>query len=509
MGGCNSKLNLPEKSKPESVEDLISKFVNSKSQSIKLQRLSLNCDSLPKNLAELTHVKDMDFSNNVFRKLPAALPPRPRTLDFSHNPIETLPTDLCYLQSLETLVLQFSELKELPPAIGALKSLTRLELEGNKLTSLPPELGALVQLQNLVVSNNNIVSFPEEIFRIGSRLRKIVSNSNMLVNLPSSLGHLVDLQHLNLSCNKLALIPAEIGNLSQLATLQLKGNDLEYIPDSITELRSLIELDLEANRLQFLPHHLGRCSALERLILEDNQLKRMPDITGLVNLKYLKIRNNNLENVPPELGKLTKIKSVDFNGNPILSVSDKVMLLKNVDETNFPIAQEVCKGLFLGNLSSARNRRFLDGNKIRHVVNFAAGGPDKPGEVENNEAFRDDESFVYLSFNIADPLSKAKAAFAADSMMNALHDGGCLEFIHQAIQSNNPVLCHCHEGVSRSTTVCVAYLVEYANFTMSEAIKVCQKTRSCVKMNPAFSKSLQQYYGGMDQVYKIPPLLPI
>lgn len=509
MGLCHSQPKPAEANVgPETLEKVITASIKSKNPFVKLQKLSLSCDLLPDNLVEYTHITGLDLSNNVFEKLPEALPPKLRLLDFSHNPIQTLPTDLHYLQRLETLVLQFTGLRELPPAIGALKNVTSLQLEGNKLTTLPPELGALVQMRDLIVSNNNIVSFPEGIFRIGSRLKKLLANSNMLVKLPKSLGHLVYLEHLNVSCNQLERIPSEIGNLSQLCNLQLKSNALEYLPDNITELRALTELDLETNRLQLLPEHLARCVALERLVLEDNQLQKLPDLTGLVNLKYLKIRDNNLQEVPPELGDLKHINSVDFNGNAILSVPDKVMHLKNVDETNFPIAQEVCTGLFLGNLGSARNRRFLDANKIRHVVNFAAGGPDKPEEVENNEEFRDDKSFVYLSFNIADPRSKEKAASAADSILVALHDGGCLEFIHQAIQNNNRVLCHCHEGVSRSTTVCVAYLIEYANFTMSEAISVCQKTRSCVKMNPAFSASLEEYYGGMDKVFLKPPSLP-
>ena len=82
--------------------------------------------------------------------------------------------------------------------------------------------------------------------------------------------------------------------------------------------------------------------------------------------------------------------------------------------------------------------RFLEANKITHIVNLAADGPNAPETVKNNEVFRDRPDFVYYSINVGDQIEGAVA------LMQALR-GGCLEFIFDALKDGHRVLCHCHK----------------------------------------------------------------
>ena len=91
--------------------------------------------------------------------------------------------------------------------------------------------------------------------------------------------------------------------------------------------------------------------------------------------------------------------------------------------------------------------RFLEANKITHIVNLAADGPNAPETVKNNEVFRDRPDFVYYSINVGDQIEGAVA------LMQALR-GGCLKFIFDALKDGHRVLCHCHKV--RETDVFVA-----------------------------------------------------
>ena len=90
--------------------------------------------------------------------------------------------------------------------------------------------------------------------------------------------------------------------------------------------------------------------------------------------------------------------------------------------------------------------RFLEANKITHIVNLAADGPNAPETVKNNEVFRDRPDFVYYSINVGDQIEGAAA------LMQALR-GGCLEFIFDALKDGRRVLCHCHK-VSETMFFC-------------------------------------------------------
>lgn len=54
------------------------------------------------------------------------------------------------------------------------------------------------------------------------------------------------------------------------------------------------------------------------------------------------------------------------------------------------------------------------------------------------------------------------------------------------------VLVHCNAGVSRSATVCIAYLMKFKELTFVEAYDLIKSKRPCVQPNVGFMRQLKQ-----------------
>jgi protein-tyrosine phosphatase len=67
------------------------------------------------------------------------------------------------------------------------------------------------------------------------------------------------------------------------------------------------------------------------------------------------------------------------------------------------------------------------------------------------------------------------------------------QFIEEARQSNGRVLVHCACGVSRSSTLCCAYLIKHQSMSVEEAISHLRSRRHIIQPNPAFLRQLIQY----------------
>jgi protein-tyrosine phosphatase len=64
------------------------------------------------------------------------------------------------------------------------------------------------------------------------------------------------------------------------------------------------------------------------------------------------------------------------------------------------------------------------------------------------------------------------------------------EFIHN---HKGQVLVHCAAGISRSATVCIAYLMRFEGYTLNNALEACQKARPIVQPNEGFMEQLKLY----------------
>jgi hypothetical protein len=67
------------------------------------------------------------------------------------------------------------------------------------------------------------------------------------------------------------------------------------------------------------------------------------------------------------------------------------------------------------------------------------------------------------------------------------------EFIHTQLSQERPVLVHCKAGVSRSSSVVLAYLVEYHGYSLHDAFFKVLKLRPTITPNLGFMDKLRDY----------------
>jgi len=62
--------------------------------------------------------------------------------------------------------------------------------------------------------------------------------------------------------------------------------------------------------------------------------------------------------------------------------------------------------------------------------------------------------------------------------------------INRELQAGGNVLVHCARGVSRSTTLILAFLIKYRKWTLSEAYYHVLERRQCINPNIGFWQQL-------------------
>ncbi|XP_012993857.1 dual specificity protein phosphatase 22-A [Esox lucius] len=132
---------------------------------------------------------------------------------------------------------------------------------------------------------------------------------------------------------------------------------------------------------------------------------------------------------------------------------------------------KVVDGLYLGNIRDSENRISLSQNNITHILS-----------VYNN-AKPVLEDISYLCIHAAD----------ASSQNLSQHFKECISFIHECRLNGGACLVHCLAGVSRSTTLVVAYLMTVTSYSWEECLSAVKAVRSFVGPNYGFQQQLQEY----------------
>ena len=71
--------------------------------------------------------------------------------------------------------------------------------------------------------------------------------------------------------------------------------------------------------------------------------------------------------------------------------------------------------------------------------------------------------------------------------------GQCTQFIREQISQRHRVLVHCFAGISRSTTICMAYLYE-CGMSFSEALAFIQRVHPRSNPQAELLRSLDDFY---------------
>ncbi|XP_064635492.1 dual specificity protein phosphatase 3-like [Lineus longissimus] len=138
---------------------------------------------------------------------------------------------------------------------------------------------------------------------------------------------------------------------------------------------------------------------------------------------------------------------------------------------------EVYPSIFLGEASAAKSRHLLKRLGVTHVLNAAKG----KGQfwVDTGKAFYREFGMEFLGIEATDTLN-----FKLNE-----HFDEAADFIDNAIKSKGKVMANCVQGVSRSATLVLAYLMLKCKMTAQDAVRTVRDQRE-ISPNAGFLQQL-------------------
>uniref|UniRef100_A0A803TIN0 Protein-serine/threonine phosphatase n=1 Tax=Anolis carolinensis TaxID=28377 RepID=A0A803TIN0_ANOCA len=154
---------------------------------------------------------------------------------------------------------------------------------------------------------------------------------------------------------------------------------------------------------------------------------------------------------------------------PSLSHSDVCFCLPSHDQGG-PV--EILPFLFLGSAHHAARRDMLDALGITALLNVSS---DCPNHFEGH--------FQYKCIPVEDNHKTDISSWFMEA----------IEYIDSVKMCQGRVLVHCQAGISRSATICLAYLIMKKRVKLEEAFEFVKQRRSIISPNFSFMGQLLQF----------------
>ncbi|XP_032358523.1 dual specificity phosphatase DUPD1 isoform X1 [Etheostoma spectabile] len=139
---------------------------------------------------------------------------------------------------------------------------------------------------------------------------------------------------------------------------------------------------------------------------------------------------------------------------------------------------QVHSRIYIGDMYAAKDKRTLQAHHITHVLNAADG----KFNVNTGPSFYRDTQITYYGVEAFDMPSFNLSPFFYPAA----------NFIKDALSSpTGKVFVHCAMGLSRSSTLVLAYLMIYENMTLVDAIKAVSANRN-ISPNNGFLEQLRE-----------------
>eukprot|EP00241_Pyramimonas_parkeae_P003969 CAMPEP_0114250168 /NCGR_PEP_ID=MMETSP0058-20121206/14552_1 /TAXON_ID=36894 /ORGANISM="Pyramimonas parkeae, CCMP726" /LENGTH=620 /DNA_ID=CAMNT_0001363803 /DNA_START=331 /DNA_END=2192 /DNA_ORIENTATION=- len=172
--------------------------------------------------------------------------------------------------------------------------------------------------------------------------------------------------------------------------------------------------------------------------------------------------------------------------NPIHDALDEAALRRaeNAPSLEGVLANNVVDRIFLGDIVAAASRDGLQNQRITHIVNLAGSA----------NFFEDDDTGSSAGGKCKVWPPKYLRIWIRDSPDECIsrHFKRCNEFVDRALASHQDarVLFHCQAGASRSTTVCVAYLMYRHRWTLDHTWALVVSKHKAANPNNGFRRQL-------------------
>ncbi|KAJ7148557.1 protein-tyrosine phosphatase-like protein [Mycena crocata] len=145
----------------------------------------------------------------------------------------------------------------------------------------------------------------------------------------------------------------------------------------------------------------------------------------------------------------------------------------NDNGTQKPTA-DATGALYLGSMAAAHDRDLLREHRVNHLVQVL----EVPWQPQS-----DDAEFSYHRIDIEDRSSAALSGHLAEAC----------DYIRTSLKNGDNVLVHCQQGVSRSASIVIAYLIRDRAMTYDSAFELVKRRRQCIKPNSGFVKALREW----------------
>lgn len=148
----------------------------------------------------------------------------------------------------------------------------------------------------------------------------------------------------------------------------------------------------------------------------------------------------------------------------------------NIEEYN-----EIIPNLYIGNIDSAQNLKFIKDKKIKVIINCSNSIPNY---------FQYDTNIEYFRLAVDDSLLEDDI----NLMTKYLPD--YVNIIDRALSQNKPVLVHCYAGRQRSACLIAAYLIYKYKYSIEDVYKyIISKRKEAFHYGRSynFNRSLLEY----------------
>ena len=272
----------------------------------------------------------MTQQNDVLSVIQNAAATGARELDLRDRGLDSLPSEIGQISTLEVLWLDRNNLRSLPNSLQHLKRLHLLSLRNNELSTLPSWLNRLPELRQIFIDYNLFGQVPDEIWQ----LNDVISLGLSGIKKPdlSKIRRYPNLRTLYLQECGLHGLPNDLYSLERIATLYLEGNELSSLPYFLVAMQELETIYLSRNAFKSVPESLMRMNHLRYINLAQNEIERLSHrISNWTELRTLVVANNPLGQLPEQIGTLKNLTSLYAYSADLLELPTSLTFASNLE----------------------------------------------------------------------------------------------------------------------------------------------------------------------------------